>query len=279
MPGIRIVTDSASDLPAELVASHGIVIVPLDVRLDKWGPDEMRLIDPAEFWRRCATTEELPETSAPSPGAFADAFTALADDGATGVVCVTLSSDLSATYQAARAGADEVRDRIEVRVVDSRFVTLGEGFVVLEAAAAAEAGKDLAEVEASARDLVKSVRVVGTLDTLDNLKKGGRIGSAQAALGSLLSIKPIIEVRDGVVEQLSRQRTRARSIDFLVDLVKNQGNLTGLAVAHAAAPDLDVFLDKLGEIYPRDEILVSYIGPVIGTHAGPGTIGICTRVA
>ena len=279
MPGIRVVTDSAGDLPAELVDEHGIVIVPLDVRLGEWGPDEMRLIEPAEFWRRCATTSELPETSAPSPGAFAAAYLAAADEGATGVVCVTLSADLSATYQAARAGAEEVRDRIDVRVVDSRFVTMGEGFVVLEAARAAEAGESLDAVEAATRAVIGSVRVMGTLDTMENLRKGGRIGSAQAVLGSLLSIKPVIEVRDGVVEAESRQRTRARSLDYLVGVIKGLGKLDGLAVAHAAAPDVEGFLDKVGEIYPRDEILVSYIGPVIGTHAGPGTIGICSRSA
>ncbi|MGO9963416.1 MAG: DegV family protein [Acidimicrobiales bacterium] len=279
MAGIRVVTDSAADIPANLVVEHDIRIVPLDVRLGDWGPDEMRLIEPAEFWRRCAITAALPETSAPSPGAFAERFTQAADDGCTGVVCLTLSAGLSSTYQAACAGADEVRERIEVRVVDTRTVTLGEAMVVLEAAKVARSTEDLGTTEAAARAVVPRIRVFGALDTMDNVRKGGRIGAAKALLGSLLSIKPIIEIRDGVAEAESRQRTRAGSLEYLVNKLKQAGKLDGLAVAHAAAPDLEVFLGMLAGIYPREEILINYIGPVIGTHAGPRCMGICYRLS
>jgi DegV family protein with EDD domain len=279
MAGIRVVTDSAGDIPANLVEEQDIRIIPLDVRLGDWGPDEMRLIEPSEFWRRCAMTESLPETSAPSPGAFAESFTQAADDGCTGVVCLTLSASLSSTYQAACAGADEVRGRIDVRVVDTRTVTLGQAMVVLEAARVAKVTDDLDATEAAARAVVPKIRVFGALDTMDNVRKGGRIGAAKALLGSLLSIKPIIEIRDGVAEAESRQRTRAGSLEYLVNKLKQAGKLSGLAVAHAAAPDLEVFLDMLVGIYPREEILVNYIGPVIGTHAGPRCVGICYRLA
>ena len=279
MGAIRVVTDSAGDLPPRLVEEHGIGIVPLDVRLGDWGPEELRLIEPAEFWRRCATTSALPETSAPSPGAFVESFAKAADDGCDGVVCLTLSSALSATYQAARAGADEVRERIDVRVVDTRFVTLGEGMIVLEAAQIAAATNDLDATERAAREMIPKVRVLGALDTMENLRRGGRVGSAKALLGSLLSIKPIIEIRDGVVEAESRQRTRARSLEYLATKVKEAGPLKGLAVAHAAAPDLDAFLGMIGGSFPPEDVLISFIGPVIGTHAGPGCIGVCYRLA
>jgi len=279
MSGIRVVTDSAADLPASLAEQHDIRIVPLDVRLGEWGPEELRLIDPAEFWRRCATTSSLPETSAPSPGAFAESFSAAAAEGCSGVVCLTLSAGLSATYQAACAGAEEVRDRIDVRVVDTRFVTLGEAMIVLEAAQVAASTDDLDAAETAARALVRKVRVFAGLDTMENLRKGGRIGSAKALLGSLLSIKPIIEIRDGVVEAESRQRTRTRSLEYLATKVREAGELEGLAVAHAAAPDIDVLLDMLASSFPRDDTLIGYIGPVIGTHAGPGCIGVCYRLA
>ncbi len=278
MAGIRVVTDSAGDIPTRLAQEHDIRIVPLDVRLGDWGPDEMRLIEPAEFWRRCAMTTALPETSAPSPGAFAESFTQAADDGCTSVVCLTLSAGLSSTYQAACAGADEVRGRIEVRVVDTRTVTLGQALVVLEAARVARATNDLDAAEAAARAVVPKIRVFGALDTMDNVRKGGRIGTARALLGSLLSIKPIIEIRDGLAEAESRQRTRAGSLEYLVNKLKQAGKLDGLAVAHAAAPDLEVFLEMLTGIFPPEEILVNYIGPVIGTHAGPRCIGICYRL-
>ncbi len=279
MAGIRIVTDSACDLPTRLVEEHDIRVVPLDVRLGDWGPDEMRLIEPAEFWRRCATTSVLPETSAPSPGAFAESFKQAADDGCIGVVCLTLASRLSATYQAACAGADEMRERVKVRVVDTRSVTLGQAMVVLEAAKVAAATNDLDTTEAAALAVVPRIRVFGALDTLDYARKGGRIGTIRALMGSLLSIKPIVEIREGIVTAESRQRTRAGSLEYLVKLLKKAGELEGLAIAHAAAPDLGAFLDMLAGIFPLDDILVNYIGPVIGTHAGPRCMGLCYRLA
>jgi len=278
MTGIRVVTDSAADIPTNLAEEYDVRIVPLDVRLGEWGPEEMRLIDPAEFWRRCAMTDTLPETSAPSPGAFAESFAQAADDGCTGVVCLTLSSQLSSTYQAACGGAEEVRQRIDVRVVDTRTVTLGQAMVVLETARVAGDTNDLDLAEAAARAVLPSIRVYGALDTMDNVRKGGRIGAARALMGSLLSIKPIVEIRDGVAVAESRQRTRAGSLEYLVNKLRQAGRLSGLGIAHAAAPDLDAFLDMLVGIYPIEDILVNYIGPVIGTHAGPRCIGICYRL-
>jgi len=279
MAGIRVVTDSAADMPAALAQKYDIRLVPLDVRLGQWGPEEMRLIDPAEFWRRCAMTDALPETSAPSPGAFAQSFAQAADDGCDGVVCLTLSSGLSSTYQAACAGAEEVRGRIDVRVVDTRTVSLGQAMVVLEAARAAAATGQLDAAEAAARSAVPNIRVFAALDTMDNVRKSGRIGAAKALMGSLLSIKPIVEIRDGVAVEESKQRTRAGSLAYLVNKLRHAGELAGLAVAHAAAPDLEAFLDMLQGIYPREKMIVNYIGPVIGTHAGPRCLGICYQLA
>ena len=268
MAGVRVVTDSAADIPVGLAVQHDIRVVPLDVRLGEWGPDEMRTIDPAEFWRRCAMTSALPETSAPSPGAFAETFAKAAEDGCAGVVCLTLSAELSSTYQAACAGAEEVREQIDVRVIDTRTVTLGQAMVVLEAAELAAANQDLATTEAGARLIVPRVHVFGALDTLDNVRKGGRIGAAKALMGSLLSIKPILEISGGAKDE-SRQRTRAGSLEYLVDKLRRAGPLEGLSVVH---------LGMLEDIYPREKILVNYIGPVIGTHAGPRCVGICYRL-
>ena len=279
MAGIRVVTDSATDLDQRVVAEHGIGVVELDVRLGDMGPEVTREWTPEEFWQQCARTSVLPETSAPAPGAFAAAFEAAAADGADGVVCVTISSKLSATYQAAEAGAKAVSDRVPVTVVDSLLATMGEGLVALAAAECAAQGGDLAGVAQSARSAAGRTHVVGTIDTLDNLRKGGRIGGAQAFVGSLLSIKPVIEVRDGVVEPTSRQRTRQRSFEFLARRVHEAGPLARLAVVHAAAADVDRFLDLVSADFDRSRILVSFIGPVIGTHAGPGTVGVCYETA
>jgi DegV family protein with EDD domain len=278
MTSIRVVTDTGADLDPSIVKDRAISVVELDVRLGAIGPEVTRTWSPEEFWQQCAKSSSLPETSAPSPGAFVEAFVGARDDGCDGVVCITLSSKLSATYQAACAGAAEVQDRIPVKVVDSLSVTMGEGILALDAARAASEGADLDEIaEAATRDRER-IRVYGALNTLDNLRKGGRIGSAQAIFGSLLSIKPVIEVRDGVVEAESRQRTRTRSLEYLANKVKNEGDIEILAVAHAAASDVESFIAMLAGTFPRDEILLSYIGAVIGTHSGAGVIGVCYKL-
>jgi DegV family protein with EDD domain len=270
MATIRVVTDSATDLDPSVAESHGIAIVDLDVRLGDIGPDVTSTWSPEQFWQQCAKSSSLPETSAPSPGAFVRAYLAAAEDGCDGVVCITISSKLSATYQAAVAGATEVADRIEVRVVDSLSVTMGEGLLAIDAAKSAREGGTLDDIAA---------RATADRDrTRDNLRKGGRIGSAQAFFGSLLSIKPVIEVRDGLVEAESRQRTRSRSLEYLADKVKSAGEVEQLAVVHAAADDVNSFVDMLVGVVPRDQIWLSYIGPVIGTHSGAGGIGVCFKL-
>jgi DegV family protein with EDD domain len=276
--GVGVITDSACDLPPELTDEQGIDVVPLTIRFGEEELLDRRDLTPQDFWARCARTPRLPETAAPSPGAFQEAYDRAAAGGATGLVCVTLSSALSATYQSAVTAAQAVADRIPVRVVDSRSVSIGLGLMALTAARMAREGKALDDVAGAAEDLVGRTRVFGALDTLENLKKGGRIGGAEAFLGSLLSIKPIIEVRDGVVESESRQRTRGRSVQYLVGKVREAGDVENLAVMHARAPDVDQLLDLLGAVYPRDRILVGEIGPVIGTHAGPGCIGVAFHV-
>ena len=275
---IGVVTDSASDLPAELASSSGVVVVPLEVRLGSLPEDELRGISPQRFWELEERVDGLAETAAPSPGDFAAACTQLRDQGCSGVVCVTISSKLSATHQAALTGA-EVVDGIDVEVVDSLTATMGEGLLVLEAVEAASSGSDLHEVAAAVRDTVAEIEVIGTLDTLENLRRGGRIGSAQAFIGSMLSIKPVIEVRDGQVEGESRQRTRSRSLRYLAQKVADAGPLKRLAVVHAAADDIEDFVGLLLELNLGLELVVTPMGPVIGAHTGRGTIGVCWQRA
>ncbi len=276
MATIRVVTDSGADLDPLVCSRRAISVVPLDVRLGDLELDVTRSWSAEDFWHNCANTSALPETSAPSPGAFAETFDRLSGGG-DGVVCVTLSSKLSATYQAAVAGAEAVAGRVPVKVVDSLSVTMGEGLCVLAAADAADGGADLDEAAAAAAAAVAAIQVFGALDPHENLRKGGRVGGAQALVGSLLSIKPVITVRDGVVEPESRQRTRGRSLRYLADKVDAAGQIRRLAVVHADAPDLDDFLSLLGDSH--GDIPVSYIGPVIGTHCGPGTIGVCFELS
>jgi DegV family protein with EDD domain len=271
---VRIVTDSACDLPDAVVAELGIDIVPLSIRFGDVELVDRIELSTAEFWARCAATPTLPETAAPAPGAFEEVYRRAADSGAAGVVVISLSGALSATMQSAELAARTVADTIPVRVVDSRSVSLGLGTIVVACAARAAEGAGIDEVAGLGADLASRTRVFGALDTLENLKKGGRIGNAKALLATALAIKPIIEVIDGKVEQGGKQRTRSKALAFLVDKVREyQGRMSGLSVLHADCSDVDEFVAMLRPLYP-DEIMIGEIGPVIGTHAGRGTIGV-----
>jgi len=279
MARIRVVTDSACDLPAEVAAEQGITVVPLSIRFGSEEFVDGKDLSTAEFWARCKASSVLPETAAPSPGAFQEAFLAAADDGCDGVLCIDLSGALSATYQSAVAAAKAVSDRIEVRVVDSRSVTMGLGLMVLDTAELAAGGADLDTLEARATQLVPHGAVFGVVDNLEHLTKGGRIGGAQALLGSMLSIKPVVALVDGVVEQESKQRTRARSLQYLADKMRQSPPLARVAVAHGDAADIDTFLALVADVPSEHPIVVGQLGPVIGTHTGPGTVGLCMITA
>ena len=271
---IRIVTDSSCDLPEAVVREHGIRIVPLTIRFgDEEFLDRFEL-STSEFWRRCATSSTLPETAAPAPGQFETVYRELQSEGASGIVVVSLSGALSATMQSAELAARAVADVIPVRVVDSRSVSLGVGTIAIACARKATEGATLDDVADLARDLAERTKVWGALDTLENLKKGGRIGGAKALLATALAIKPIIEVVDGKVEEGGKQRTRSKALKFLVDKVADfDGQIDSVAVLHADCPDVDEFVAMVRPHYDG-EIVVGDIGPVVGTHAGRGTIGV-----
>jgi DegV family protein with EDD domain len=276
---VSVVTDSSSDLPDDLAAAAGVTVVPLSIRFGDEELVDRRDLNPAEFWARCSASPVLPETSAPSPGAFEQAFRAAAAGGAAGVVCVNLSSKLSATIQAAQAAAAAVEPGVSVRVVDSRSVTMGLGMIALAAARAGATTDDVDAVAALAEDLAGRTRVYGTLDTLENLRKGGRIGAAQALLGSLLSVKPIIEVRDGAVEPGPRQRTRSRALAWLADRVASDAPPGDVAIISGQAPDVDALRSLLAGHVPAERLVMADLGAVIGTHAGPRTIGVAYQLA
>ena len=271
---IRIVTDSACDLPDEVANTHGVRIVPLSIRFGDEEFIDREQLSTSEFWARCAQQSTLPETAAPAPGQFEAVYRELADEGATGIVVVSLSGAMSATMQSAELAARSVRDEIPVRVVDSRSVTMGLGTIVLATARRAAEGASLDEVEAFAADRAARTRVFGALDTLENLKKGGRIGNAKALLATALAIKPIIEVIYGQVEQGGKQRTRSKALKFLIEKVREyEGQISDLAVLHADCDDVDQFVEMVRSVHDG-EIVVGEIGPVVGTHAGRGTIGV-----
>ncbi len=275
MTGVHIVTDSSCDLTEAETTANSIGIVPLSIRFGDEEFIDREELSVEDFYAKMASTGLLPETAAPSPGRFEQAFRGAAAVGATAVVCINLSGELSATVQSARNAATAVAGDIDVRVIDSRSLTGGLGTMVLEAAAAARNGADADAIVAMVESMIPRTEIYGALDTLENLKKGGRIGSAKALVGSMLSVKPLIHIGDGAVEEAGKQRTRKRALEWLRDQLFAAGPVEKLAILHGEAPDFDQFLDMISERYPREQIRIGKIGAVIGTHGGPGVIGMC----
>lgn len=270
---VRIVTDSACDLTDDEVASYGIEIVPLSIRFGDEELIDREQLSITEFYARMATSEHLPQTAAPSPGQFDQAFRRALDGGADQVVCVNLSRKVSATMEAAEAGARDIDG--DIRVLDSGSVTCGLGTIVLAAAQAASDGASADEITAVVADLSDRTRVYAVLDTLENLKKGGRIGNAKALLGSMLSIKPLLDFSSGEVEEAGKQRTRKKALEWLRSTVTdNADNIDRLAIAHAMADDIDAFVAQVAADTGRNDIRVDVVGPVVASHGGPGLVGV-----
>ena len=270
---VRIVTDSACDLPEPICEELGVEVVPLTIRFGEREFVDRKELSVDAFWRELEASSVLPETAAPSVGAFEETFRRLSDDGADGIVCINLSARLSATMQSAQVAAKALDGATPIEIIDSLSASMGIGNLVLHAARRARAGASMQEIVSEVEARRQRGHVFAALDTLEYLRKGGRIGGAQAMLGSMLSIKPIISVLDGAVESAGRVRTRSKALRFLVDQIP-VGNVEIISVLHANAPDIDEFLAMLEPAVPDAEVTVGTIGPVIGVHTGPRVMGI-----
>jgi DegV family protein with EDD domain len=274
---IRVVTDSSCDLPPALVEALRIEIVPLTIRFGDEELVDLVELSTDEFWTRLEQSKVLPETAAPSAGAFEAKFRELLARGATGVVCINLSSHLSATMQAAQVAAAAVGSELPVQVIDSQSASMGLGNLCLTAARRAADGDSLESIVSEVVDRRDRTKLFATLDTLEFLKRGGRVGNARALFGTVLSIKPVIEVRDGVVEEAGKVRTRSKALKVLAAKAA-EGRIEHLSVLHGNAPDVEELLDLLDPLFPRDDIITGIVGPVIGTHAGPRVMGVTFQV-
>lgn len=274
---VCVVTDSTASLPPGAASGRGIRVVPLEVRLGLRVGHEGVDVDTAAVAAALADPRVDVQTSRPAPERFAACYRAALDGGADSVVSVHLSRELSGTWDAARLAAQEVgADR--VRVVDSRSTAMGLGFAVLAAADAADAGASGADVEAAATDVAARCRMFFSVDTLDRLRRGGRIGAAAALLGTALAVKPLLHVVGGRVVPLEKVRTTARAASRLVELaVRAAGDgPVDLAVHHlGAAARADELAARLRERVPAvARLLVSELGAVLGAHVGLGVLGV-----
>jgi DegV family protein with EDD domain len=271
--GVLVVTDSTSDIPPAMAASLGIEIVPLSVRFgDEVFLDRIEMSQD-EFMVRLKAETDLPKTSQPSTTAFETVFRAGLDSGRD-IVCITIASNLSGTFNSARLAADAL-DSDRITIVDSKTVAMALGWCAIEAAKAANDRKGAAEVEAAANSAIGRSQIYAVLETLDYAHRGGRIGRASHLIGSMLSIKPILTVRDGEVTPLERVRTWRKAVERLGEIARSHAPLSGLAVAHAGNPtDAEHLADELSDLVPTDRLIFSDVGPVIATYAGPGAVGV-----
>ena len=274
---VAVVTDSSAYLPDDLIEGYGIHVVPLYVILAGRSGREGWDVRPDDVAKALTARGQKVSTSRPTPGDFVAAYRAALDAGADQLVSIHLSSELSGTWDAARLAASQVGEHI-VTVVDTRSAAIGAGFAVLAAARSAAAGAAAAEVAETARIIAAGTRTLFVVDTLEHLRRGGRIGSAAAFLGSALAVKPVLHVQDGRVVPLEKVRTSTRALNRLVQrAVESAGEgPVSIAVHHLAAPErAERLAAELRERLPQlRELHVSGLGAAIGAHVGPGAVGI-----
>jgi len=272
VPNVAIVTDSVSDLPPQVAEEFGITVVPLVVRFGNDLYRDSLDLSPDQFYEKLRTSKVLPATSVPPPAAFADAYDKLAEKTRE-IVVTSVTSKLSATYQVALQAIGLMKKRCRVEVLDSQWAVMAQGFITIAAAKTAQSGAGLDEVLDVAHHTIRRVDMCAAFDTLEYLERGGRIGKAQAFLGSLLKVNPIIGMKDGETYPLARERSRAKATDYLYNFATSFGEVEGLAVEYAS--DLDEanrLVQRFYSKYPNVPIYLSRTSPVIGTHTGPGLI-------
>jgi DegV family protein with EDD domain len=279
---VKIVTDSTADIPPEIAAKLGIEVVPLRVEFGNKSYRDGVDLNGEELYRLLRESPTLPTTSQPSLGELQQVYHALTADGCD-VVSVHVSSGLSGTYNVAVLAAESEEDRPgagRVAVVDSQALSMCVGWLAIFGARAALAGADQAQVVALLEEMRHRVRILGLLDTLEYVQRGGRLGVASAFLGTMLAIKPILHMKQGTAQPMEKVRTKPRAMQRLVEITAGFGPLEALAVMHGDAPDEAAQLvDMLAPIYPRHEILVGHIGAGLGVHVGPRAVGVCCVLA
>lgn len=273
---VKVVTDSLSDITAGLAEQLGITVVPLTVSFGRDSFLDRITITTDEFYHRLSYDTAWPTTTQPAPGVFAEVYDRLSKE-TDEILVVTVSSKLSGTYESALNARNMVENKkIRVAVIDSQTVVMGLGLIVITAAREARAGADLDKLVSLVKALMPRSHSIMYFDTLKYLVRGGRIGKAKGLVGSLLSVKPILTMKDGEVHPLTRVRSRTAGIDYLHNCVANyRGRIAELAVEHATtATEAEELAKRLGSIHPVESIFRSTVSPVIGTYAGPNVISV-----
>ena len=275
MAAVHIVCDSTADLDPAYRSAHDLRVVPLKVIFGEEVLEDGVSIDAPRFYARMRASTLHPRTSQPTPAEFEAVFREVGAGGDP-VVCTTISADLSGTYTSATQARAVLPDH-DIRVIDSRTAAIGHQAIVRQAVRVAETAGSVAEVEAAIAAVQATQRLLFTVETLEYLRRGGRIGGARALLGSMLDIKPILELRDGVIKPVDRVRTYVRALDRIASEAATQAEAWGGAtifVAHADHLDVGTRVADRLKSLPNAEVVLTDVGPVIGCHSGPGAIGV-----
>ncbi|MBI2860541.1 MAG: DegV family protein [Chloroflexi bacterium] len=276
---VKIVTDSLSDITFDLAEKLGVTVVPLTVLFGHESFLDRVTITTDEFYRRLTGDQVWPTTTQPPPSAFAEVYNKLAKE-TDEILVVTLSSELSGTYQSALQARDMVEGKCRIEVIDSRTVALGLGLMIITAARRAQAGASLDELAKLVGRMKENSHIVIYFDTLKYLARGGRIGRARNLLGSLLSIKPICTIKEGEISPITRVRSRAAGMDYLFKFASDFKNVEAVGVEHATTPgDADALVKRLSAIVPADRIYTSTVSPVIGVYSGPEAMAVSILAA
>lgn len=280
MSSIAIVVDSTAYIPERLIKKHKIHVIP---QILQWEGESLLDgvdIKPDEFYKRLQSASEIPTTSQPSAGEFAE-FLKKVSKKADGIVVILISDHLSGTLDSARSAVNMLDD-IQVEIIDSQSTSMGLGWIALSAARAAEAGASFEEVTKLATELVAKSRIIFVVDTLEYLHKGGRIGGAQRLMGSMLSVKPLLNLEDGRIEPLASVRTKKKAIAQMLDVIEEEIKgkpIVRMAIVNAlASEEASALEEKVQTQFNPVELLQVDISPVIGTHVGPGTVGVAYLV-
>ena len=281
MTKIKIVTDSAADIPPQIREELGITVVPLYVRFGEETFKDGVTISNDEFYRRLVSGDVYPNTIQPSPQDFKETYEQLAKD-ADGIVSIHLSDKFSGTSNSAKQAMALIKSKCPIEVINSNSMTIGLGMICIAAARAAKAGANMSTVVKEVNEAIPQIHFMVLFDSLKYLAKGGRIGQAKKLLGTLLNIKPLLGMKDGIVVPVGQARSYAKGIEkqysFLTDALNEKGNVKDLAIMYNTTKDeANNLADRIAPLYTREKIIMGQIGPILGSHGGPNLIVTCYR--
>jgi DegV family protein with EDD domain len=271
---VKIITDSTSDITSDMAQEMGLTVIPLTVSFGHESFLDRVEITTEEFYRRLSTENIFPTTTQPSPAIFLEAYERLAQE-TDNILVIVISGKLSGTYQSALNAKGMLKGKCRVEIIDSQMTIMALGLLAATAAKMAENGATMDELMEAVKTRIPRLHPAMSFDTLKYLAKGGRIGRAQGLLGSVLSIKPILTLKEGEVAPLTRVRSQAAALDYLVNLVAGIKNIEALALEHGNSPQqADALFERISGIYPKEKIYRSTVSPVIGTYTGPNLLSV-----